>query len=168
MSDEANETVVETDNRVRFTSHPIENFRVGRFRFTRGQLALSPEDAAEFEELLESLPTVERMRVRKIDLAAAERISQEFLASQARTTKQIDSSTGERAKPVVGTGKLGDDSTEAFATQAQMDMNRPVDAEKVDKPLAGTETNGESNMEAKYEKEPPKGLPAGLGKSNKK
>lgn len=163
MSDEANETVVESDNRVRFTSHPIENFRVGRFRFTRGQLALSPEDAAEFEKLLESLPTVERTRVRKIDLAAAERISQEFLATQARTTKQIDSSTGERAKPVVGTGKLGDDSVEAFATQAQMDMNRPVD-----KPLAGTETNGESNMEAKDEKEAPKGLPAGLGKFNKK
>lgn len=150
MSDEANETVVESDNRVRFTSHPIENFRVGRFRFTRGQLALSPEDAAEFEELLESLPAVERMRVRKIDLAAAERISQEFLATQARTTKQIDSSTGERAKPVVGTGKLGDTTPEKFASQPQTDMNKPV------------------SDESEAEKEPPKGLPAGLGKSNKK
>jgi hypothetical protein len=113
MDDTQNEVVEVEQPKARYTSHPITNFRVGRFKFDKGQLALdNADEVAEFEKLLDSLPPVEKMKVRKIDIAAAERISAEYRAAQGGPTKNTDSSTGERATPKVGTGKLGDNNPE--------------------------------------------------------
>lgn len=112
-----------------YTSHPIENYRIGRFRFTKGLLRLDGKDAEEFDKLLAAQPPQDQARVRKLDVAAAEAIVRERLANQRPgATKSFDSSIGERAEKKVGTGALGD-GVEGFANTAQTDMNRPVDPE---------------------------------------
>lgn len=126
-----------------YSSHPIANFRIGRFKFEKGLLRLDDKDAADFEKILESLPVTERSRVRKLDVAAAEKIVTDRLEESRRygATQSIDSTIGERADPNaarVGTGRLGDDS-EAFANTAQTDMNRPVHGANTRVPLSATD-----------------------------
>lgn len=143
--DAANSGLVNESNEGNlYSSHPIANYRVGRFRFERGLLRLNDEDNSDFEKILEKLPATERARVKKLDLAKAEQIVKERLAEGARATKQFDSSTGERAAdPMgarIGTGALGDES-EAFANTAQTDMNRPVHGTDRETPLSATDAS---------------------------
>lgn len=109
-----------------FSSHPIANFQVGRFKFEKGLLRLDADDAAAFEKLMATLPPVEQSKIQKLDVEAAVAIVKQRIAeAQPGATQQFDSSIGERAKQMVGTGKLGDES-EAFTNQGQQDMNAPV------------------------------------------
>lgn len=123
-----------------YTSHPISNFRVGRFRFDKGLLRLDSDDASEFEALLKTLPPTESSRVRKLDVEAAERIVRQRMASAPGATKSIDSSIGERPdlSASVGTGRLGDES-EAFTNRAQQDMNVPVHGDDPSKELTAAD-----------------------------
>lgn len=141
--DAANSGLVNESNEGNlYSSHPIANYRIGRFRFEKGLLRLNDEDNKDFEKILEKLPATERARVTKLDLAKAEQIVKERLAEGARATKNFDSSTGERAAdPLgarIGTGALGDES-EAFANTAQTDMNRPVHGVDRETPLSATD-----------------------------
>ena len=79
------------DGRVAYTSHPITNYKIGDFQFDKGQLFLTPEDAEKFDELLNSLPPVERVNIRKVDVAAGERFAKAFLES--RSVRGVDTST---------------------------------------------------------------------------
>lgn len=108
-----------------YSSHPVQNYRVGRFHFQKSLLRLDSQDAAEFDKLLEKLPPTERNRVQKIDVQAAAALVNARIESQA--TKQFDSSVGADALsrlnklgPTVGTTELG------FENRAQQDMNAPV------------------------------------------
>lgn len=105
------EGAVDNDVIASFTSHPVNNFRLGKHQFTDGVLNFTDsKKLAKFEELLEDLPPAERNRIKKLDLDAAKRISQQFQAQQPKATTTTDSSVGERGmKPKVGTGVLGKD-----------------------------------------------------------
>lgn len=94
----------------RYTSYPIQKYRVGKdFVFDKGVLTLRSQEAADkFAEVLENLPEIERSRIKKLDLAGAREISKKVQASQPGATKTTDSSVGDRGlKPKVGTGELG-------------------------------------------------------------
>jgi hypothetical protein len=99
---------------VSYTSHPIENFAVGNYKFEKGLLTLAADDAEAFDKLLATLPPQEANRVKKLDVQAAELLVKQLLENQrAAATQVTDSSTGERATPVVGTGKLEDSNPPA-------------------------------------------------------
>lgn len=96
---------------IQYTSHPIRNYRIGRFRFEDSILTLKDED--EEQEFLAAInhpkfPERERHGIRKLDHSSAERISREYQKSKGGATKQIDSTIGERGNdsPRVGTGDL--------------------------------------------------------------
>lgn len=96
-----------------YSSHPIKRFGVGKFKFQNGILKLfSEEEVKEFENSLDGMPSSERHRIKKVDLAAAEAIVRERLAQQGGATKQTDSTIGERTTnaPKIGTGDLVKDS----------------------------------------------------------
>lgn len=108
-------TSVDTDSRgaTSYTSHPIENFQVGPYVFEKTILTLEAADAAKFEKFLESMPPVEKARVRKIDTSAAESLIADLRTSS--TTRDFDSSVGADALsrlrnigPTIGTGRLED------------------------------------------------------------
>ena len=98
----------ENANVERWSSHPILRYKLGRFRFEDGLLALREgKDVEEFEKLLDKLPIAERARIKKIDLSAAEAISRDVRENGPKTTKTVDSSVGDRDnKSRVGSGKL--------------------------------------------------------------
>lgn len=142
----ANQGVVAVEGATMFSSHPIANFQVGRFKFDKGLLKLDSQDAADFEKLLKTLPATESSRISKIDVSAAEKIVKERLASQSTATKNFDSTTGERAgqKPV-GTGRLEDGPVQlGHASQAQEDSNKP-DAHALDTGMDVINTLGQSD-----------------------
>lgn len=93
---------------VRWSTHPILKFKVGKFRFENGLLTLADgEEIREFQAAYDGLPIYERSRIKKIDLSAAEALVRERLATGGGATKGIDSSTGDRApNKQVGTGDL--------------------------------------------------------------
>lgn len=95
---------------VRWSSHPIQRYTVGRFQFEKGLLTLTEEaDIEDFQATYDSLPVYEKARLQKIDVAAAERIVQQYLNGSGSATKGIDSSTGDRApNNQTGTGRLED------------------------------------------------------------
>jgi hypothetical protein len=104
---------VAEDLGVQFSSHPIQRYRLGRrWQFENWILKLTdPEEIAEFRKAVESLPPAERLKIKELDLAAAERISREY-RSTGGATKAIDSSIGDRSQqPKTGTGILGVNST---------------------------------------------------------
>lgn len=121
----------------RYSSHPIANYRLGRFHFDRGLLNLDSDDAAEFERLYQQLPITEQRRVTKLDVGAAERFLKERAANRtAGATKQFDSSVGERAGATpIGTEELG------HASRSQMDANQVVDV-NTNAPPPAEETAG--------------------------
>lgn len=92
----------------RWTTHPIMRYTVGDYTFRDGLLVLqTPEQAEAFQKVHDSLPVYEQMRIKKIDLSAAEALVRERLAAGSGVTKGIDSSTGERApSAAIGTGSL--------------------------------------------------------------
>lgn len=73
-----------------YTSHPVMNFEVGGYQFSRGQLKLTAEEAEGFDAFLATMPPIERASVRKIDVAAGNRIAEGFL--QSRSVRGVDSS----------------------------------------------------------------------------
>src|SRR3546814_7120416 len=86
-----------------FSSHPIMNFSLAGFQFTKGTLqfrAGDEERLAAFEKLYDSLPPMEKNRIKKIDVAAAEKLLAELKAKEGGPTQKIDSTVGEReSKP---------------------------------------------------------------------
>lgn len=94
---------------IMYSSHPISNYSLGRFKFDKTVLTLDNEqDISEFEKLYESLPPAEKNRIKKIDVDAAERFVQGVLAQMPKPTQTIDSSLGGEATRSVGTGNLLD------------------------------------------------------------
>jgi hypothetical protein len=106
-----------------WSSHPIQNYRVGRFHFEKGLLRLTAEDNAEFCKLRDSLPPREKHRTKEVDVGRANALLRQQRANEPRVTSQIDSSTGERAsgEKAVGLGRLG------HSAQSQTDKNVIVD-----------------------------------------
>lgn len=103
-----------TPGPVSYSSHPIENLSIGAYRFEKGLLTLTGDEIEVFDNLLATLPPQEANRVKKLDVAAAEDLVRKMLENQrAAATQVTDSSTGERATPVVGTGKLEDSNPPA-------------------------------------------------------
>lgn len=99
------------DGLVRWTAHPILRYSMGRFAFTNGLLTLSVNEAKEFEALLAQQPVSEQVKVRLVDVEAAERLVRSMMANSGGVTQAIDSSTGDRAKQSeVGKGVLGDNA----------------------------------------------------------
>lgn len=59
-----------------YTSHPIPNYRLGKFKFTNGSLVLeTQEEIDSFEKTLEGLPLIEKLKVREINVARAVEIA---------------------------------------------------------------------------------------------
>lgn len=94
----------------KWTSSPIQRYKLGRFRFENGLLTLNDaKDIAEFEQLYSELPRAEQSRVKEVSLAMAEAVSREYMKNRARATKGIGSETGDRQpQNQTGTGTLGD------------------------------------------------------------
>src|SRR3546814_6111414 len=77
-----------------FSSHPIMNFSLAGFQFTKGTLqfrAGDEERLAAFEKLYDSLPPMEKNRIKKIDVAAAEKLLAELKAKEGGPTQKIRS-----------------------------------------------------------------------------
>jgi hypothetical protein len=98
------------DGIVRFSSHPILKFKVGRFRFENGLLELRNEDDVdEFRKVLGDLPTPERLRIKELDVSAAEAQVRKVIGDSPRASKGIGSDTGDREpNKQVGKGVLGE------------------------------------------------------------
>lgn len=123
-----------------YTSHPIHRFRAGRFRFENATLKLYTEqDVNEFESSLAGMPLSERNRIKRVDLAAAERIVRERIASQGGATKVTDSSAGERAGnvPQVGIGDLLKQAEPESAQTEQPESEAPEEKPVAKSLLAG-------------------------------
>ena len=93
-----------------FTSHPVQNFRIANYQFEKGVLKFEEgqeESLEKFEKLIASLPTVERKRIQKIDVEAAEKLIEKLRAESGGATQKIDSTVGERANKPKATGNLG-------------------------------------------------------------
>src|SRR3546814_944988 len=68
-----------------FSSHSIMNFSLAGFQFTKGTLqfrAGDEERLAAFEKLYDSLPPMEKNRIKKNDGAAAEKLLAELKAKE--------------------------------------------------------------------------------------
>jgi len=105
------ETPVETPTTGRWTCHPIQRFKISRFQFENGLLELTKAaDVAEFTQMLSELPMTERMRIKDVDITAAEKVVADYIAQQGKVTQVMDSSIGERASdsPKLGVGRLED------------------------------------------------------------
>src|SRR3546814_9600828 len=71
------------------SSHPIMNFSLAGFQFTKGTLqfrAGDEERLAAFEKLYDSLPPMEKNRIKKIEVAAAEKLLEELKAKEGGPT----------------------------------------------------------------------------------
>lgn len=83
-----------------YTSNPIANYKVGPFKFDKATLKLyTEEDVEAFARLYGQLPAGEQIRIKKVDLDAAEAISRKILETQGKASQAIDSTTGDRAPP---------------------------------------------------------------------
>jgi len=111
---------------VTYTSHPIQRFRMGKFRFEKGMLVLTDSaEIAEFEACLEALPQTERIRIKKIDLAAAEKISEEIRKTVGGATQQTDSTIGDKpTAPKQGTGDLVKDNPGEKAVESALGLKK--------------------------------------------
>lgn len=101
------------EGKIQYTSHPIKNYRIGRFRFENALLTLkNADEEAEFLKIIndDRFPERERHMIRKLDMSAAEQISRNYRKQAGGATKQIDSAGGERAdnSPKIGVGDLLD------------------------------------------------------------
>ena len=98
MPDKASEQVA-------YTSFPIQNFSIGKFKFVKGKLLLDESEAAELDKILAASPKIIQKRVRKIDIDSAHALAKRFLTGGA--TKATDSSLrmdpSQTGNPVVGT-----------------------------------------------------------------
>lgn len=111
VEESQNEVVEDAPVKISFTSHPILNYRVGRmYKFERGMIHFDSEEAAaKFEANVANLPEIERRKIKKLDVSAAEKISRKVQANQGGATKQTDSTVGDRAtQPKLGKTDLAD------------------------------------------------------------
>ena len=83
---------------VQYTSHPVSAFRIGRFQFRNGVLRLPPEEAKELDKLLEGATLRTQQVVRKVDVAAGEKVARDFLQLNGGTRKR-DVDTSDNAPP---------------------------------------------------------------------
>lgn len=95
-----------------YSSSPISNYSVGRFQFENGLLTFKDddrEDLEEFEAIIngKNFPIIERNRLVKIDVAAAERLIADARRTQGGATQAIDSTVGERVNKPKAEGDLG-------------------------------------------------------------
>lgn len=95
-----------------FSSSPVNNYAVGDFQFENGLLHFRKGDEEElekFEKLIDSknFPAIERARIVRIDVAAAERLLADLMKSQGGATQTTDSTVGERANKPKAEGNLG-------------------------------------------------------------
>ena len=77
-----------------YNSQPIMRLSVGEFEFKDGILKLSAEQAEVFDSILASMPLIERNRVVKIDLEAANELISQLIPA---ATQNNDSSAGRAA-----------------------------------------------------------------------
>lgn len=136
-ADDSEPTPVE--GKIQYSSHPILNYRVGKeFIFENSVLTLEDEEhEKKFLAVInhKNFPPRERVRIKKLDLGAAEKLSLAVRATRGRTTQQIDSSIGERPDnaPKVGIGdllKAGHPESEAKPIETEGEANaRAAEAE---------------------------------------
>ena len=123
-------------NEVVYSSHPIQQLFVGPYHFEKTILKLTPEQAADFDKLLESMPLTERKNIQKVSV---DRVSDIVAARFPNGTQGIDTSAGRAALealsksfPKVGTESIEERMT-AFTTgpldgNTEIPMN-PFDAD---------------------------------------
>ena len=95
-----------------YSSSPVSNYGVGRFQFEKGLLTFKKgdeDDLKEFEDIIngKNFPAVERNRIVKIDVRAAEKLLAEHRKSSGGATQAIDSTVGERVNKPKAEGDLG-------------------------------------------------------------
>jgi len=126
----------------RFSSYPIRKFQLGSFQFTDGLLIFTngvDENGGEeeaFRKLWESLPPVQKMQIKELDIGLANQVAKSFLAQQAgRVTRGADSGSSaneERAFRAQAVPKFGADSLPqkinlaALVTQIAEDESKPA------------------------------------------
>lgn len=108
-----NPSAVGEDVLATFSSSPINNYAVGNHQFENGILTFKKGDEAEledFEKIIGSknFPIVERSKIVKIDVKAAERLIEEARKSQGGATQAVDSTVGERVNKPKAEGNLGE------------------------------------------------------------
>jgi hypothetical protein len=97
MADETETTetpAVAEESLVIYNSQPILNLSVGEYQFVNGVLKLTEAEAVTFDALLDSMPLIERNRIAKIDVAAANAL---ISAIVPQATQNPDSSAGRAA-----------------------------------------------------------------------
>lgn len=62
------------DDLIIYSCSPILNWRIHRFVFENGEMRLAPADADEFDRLIKGLPLIDQTRIKKIDVAAANKL----------------------------------------------------------------------------------------------
>jgi len=114
MSDEVNESKEEVAPAKQviatFTSHPVQNFRVGNFQFAKGVLKFhegEEESLEKFQKFIDTLPPIERRRIQVIDVEAAEALIKKLREESGGATQQTDSTVGDRATKPKPIGNLG-------------------------------------------------------------
>jgi len=113
-----------------YTSHPIQNFGIGPFQFEKGILRFTGDEPDGlthdvFENLLDTMPAVDRNAIRKIDQSAAERLIEEHRMTQGGATKQFDSGAERQAIAGVGVPTVGVEDI-SHAALPQTDNNNPT------------------------------------------
>ncbi len=89
------EVVGEIPVLARYTSHPIQNFCVGEFRFEHGLLEFTNQDTLDrFEALRETMSPREQNAVRVIDVAKAAEVAEEFLKQETKRIQGAQTSVG--------------------------------------------------------------------------
>lgn len=68
-----------------YTCLPSQNWRIGPFKFQKGQLhLLRAEDIESFEKLLEGIPPIDRARIKTLDLGAADELAKNLTPRATR------------------------------------------------------------------------------------
>ncbi len=103
---------MQSDVLATYSSSPVNNYGVGRFQFEKGLLTFKKgdeDDLEEFEKIIngKNFPVVERNRLVKIDVAAAEKLLADLRKSEGGATQAIDSTVGERVNKPKAEGDLG-------------------------------------------------------------
>lgn len=119
-----------------YTSHPIRNFRLGRFQFENATLRLDSKDKEDFEKLLNhpDLPAQDRNVVRTLDIGRVDEIVEQ--RRRAGIQGSFDSSVGRDAleklhaeSPTIGREDITHELT------PQSDQNMP----KIPQPVVDSE-----------------------------
>lgn len=104
-TESAEEAPVELQGKI-YTCLPAQKWRIGKFRFEKGQLHLTKEsEMKEFDNLLEGLPVVDRARIKTVDLDEAQKIAAGMVP---RATRGFDGGLNREADALAkATPKIG-------------------------------------------------------------